>query len=164
MWIVGFKLLMGLLLTIFATGVLSFVHKDIAATVEHWVDVLHIDPDNRYIVLLLEKLGLVDDGKLRELGGLSFFYAGLLLTEGVGLMMKKRWAEYLTVIVTASLIPIEIHEVVVSFGFWKLVLLFLNVGIVWFLIRVLKGSGKKRFHLIASRKPASPTEKRVAQD
>jgi hypothetical protein len=37
-------------------------------------------------------------------------YAGLLLTEGLGLLLRKRWAEYLTIITTAGLIPIELYE------------------------------------------------------
>ena len=137
-WIGGFKLLMGLLLTIVATGVLSLIHKDAEAIVEHWVSLLRFDPENRHIAALLGKLDLVDDKQLKEVGGLTFVYAGLLLTEGVGLLMKKRWAEFLTVIATGSFIPLEIREVIKRFGFGRLTLLIINVGIVWFLIRSLK--------------------------
>ena len=138
MWIGGFKLLMGLLLTIAATGVLSFIHKDVEGIVEHWVEVLRFDPDNRYIAALLDQLGLVDDMKLKQLGGLTFFYAAILLTEGVGLLMKKKWAEWLTVLASGAFIPLEVYEVITQFGLWKLILLAINVWIVWYLIRLLK--------------------------
>ena len=144
LWIGGFKLLMGLLLAVVATGVLSFVHSDVVAIAEHWVEVLHFDPENRHITDLLENLGLVEDRHLQQLGGVTFLYAGLLLTEGVGLMKKKRWAEYLTVVVTASLIPIELYEVIVRFGFGKLLLLIVNVWIVWYLILVLRRQNTAR--------------------
>ena len=137
-WIGGFKLFMGLLLIIVATGVLSLIHKDVEAVVEHWVNMLRFDPENRHIAALLEKLNLVEDRQLKQIGGLTFVYAGLLLTEGVGLLMKKRWAEFLTVFATASFIPLEIHEVITRFGIGRLSLLVINVGIVWFLIRSLK--------------------------
>ena len=110
-WIGGFKLFMGLLLTVVATGVLSLIHKDVEVVVAHWVSLLRFDPENRHIAGLLGQAGLLEDKQLKEIGGLTFVYAGLLLTEGVGLLMKKRWAEYLTVIATASFIPLEIHEV-----------------------------------------------------
>ena len=139
-WIGVFKLLIGLLLALVATGVLAFVHQDVAAIVEHWVSRLHLDPESRSIAALLEQLDLVEDRHLQVLSGVTFAYAGLQLTEGVGLLMKKRWAEYLTVIATASLIPIEIYEVIIHFNWWKLILLIVNVGIVWFLIRALKRS------------------------
>jgi uncharacterized membrane protein (DUF2068 family) len=137
-WIGGFKLTMGLLLAIVATGILSLIHRDVAEVVEHWVSMLRFDPENRHIASLLEKLDLVEDRQLKQIGGLTFVYSALLLTEGVGLLMKKRWAEFLTVIATGSFIPMEIHEVIKRFGFGRLTIFIINVGIVWFLIRSLK--------------------------
>ena len=137
-WIGGFKLFMGLLLTVVATGVLALIHKDVEAVVAHWVSLLRFDPENRHIAALLAQLGLLEDKQLKEIGGFTFVYAGLLLTEGVGLLMKKRWVEFLAVIATASFIPLEIHEVIKRFGFGRLSLLIINVGIVWFLLRSLK--------------------------
>lgn len=137
-WIGGFKLLMGLLLTAAATGVLAFVHRDVAGIIEHWVDALHLDREGQYVSALLANLDLIQDRHLRQLSGVGFVYAALLLTEGVGLMMRKKWAEWLTVIATGALIPVEINEVILRFGFWKLLLLILNIAIVWFLIWLLK--------------------------
>jgi uncharacterized membrane protein (DUF2068 family) len=137
-WIGGFKLTMGLLLAIVATGILSLIHRDVAEVVEHWVSLLRFDPENRHIASLLEKLDLVEDRQLKQIGGLTFVYSALLLTEGVGLLMKKRWAEFLTVIATGSFIPMEIHEVIKRFGFGRLTIFIINVGIVWFLIRSLR--------------------------
>ncbi len=47
------------------------------------------------------KLLSLDDRKLKAIGAGTFFYAALLLTEGIGLLLRRRWAEYFTVIVTA---------------------------------------------------------------
>ena len=138
LWIGAFKLAKGLLLVLFVTGILACMHHDLQAMAGRLVDRLHFDPDNRYIAAVFNKLGLVDDRKLKELGGLTFVYAAVFLTEGTGLMLKKRWAEYLTVIATSSLIPIEIFELGKHFTAIKLALLGLNIGIVWFLIVLLK--------------------------
>lgn len=110
LWIGAFKFGKGLLLLVFATGILACVHHDLQATAGHLVEWLHFDPDNRHLAGFLNKLGLVDDRRLKELGGLTFVYAAVLLTKGTGLMFKKRWAEYLTVVATASLIPVELFE------------------------------------------------------
>ena len=146
-WIGGFKLLMGVLLAIVATGVLSFIHRDVEAVVEHWVEVLRFDPENRYIAALLGKLGMVDDTKLKQLSGLTFVYAAILLTEGVGLLMKKKWAEWLTVVASGGFIPLEVYEVFKNFGLWKLLLLLINVWIVWFLLGVLKRQHERAISL-----------------
>jgi uncharacterized membrane protein (DUF2068 family) len=40
--------------------------------------------------------------KIEQLGLGSMIYAGLFLTEGIGLWLEKRWAEWLTVIIIES--------------------------------------------------------------
>ncbi len=137
-WIGALKLGKGLLLFIFATGIIAFIHRDFQAIVWNWIETFHFDPDNRYIAGLLDKLGLVDDRKLKELCGLTFFYSAIFLTEGIGLMLRKRWAEFLTVIATASFIPLEVFEAIKHFGPIKLTLLAFNVGIVMFLVWLLR--------------------------
>ena len=139
LWIGAFKLFKGLALAVLATGVLSIVHRDVATVVERWVNILRVDPENRHIAALLGKLDLVRDKQLKEIGALTFVYSALFLTEGIGLLRKKRWAEYLTVIATSSFVPLEIYEVSTHFSWWKVILLTANGAIVWFLVRNLKG-------------------------
>ncbi len=64
-----------------------------------------------------------------------FCYAAVLLTEGTGLLWRRRWAEYVTVLATASLIPVEVYEVVKHTTATRLVVLSLNGMVVWYLIR-----------------------------
>ena len=102
-----FKLIKGILLLAVGIGVLKLLHRDIAQTVAHWVDILRVDPDNRLIHRLLTRILSVTPAQLRAASAGTFVYAGLLLTEGLGLLFRKRWAEYFTIITTAGLIPIE---------------------------------------------------------
>jgi uncharacterized membrane protein (DUF2068 family) len=60
-------------------------------------------------------------------------YACLEATEGVGLAMRRRWAEYLTVIATGILIPYEVYEVVHHATLFKLGALALNLAVVGYL-------------------------------
>lgn len=69
----------------------------------------------------------------------------LYLTEGVGLILQKRWAEYFTVITTSALIPLEIYELAKRVSTVKLAILVVNVVIVWYLIsRIRAGRGQSR--------------------
>jgi uncharacterized membrane protein (DUF2068 family) len=133
-----FKLLKGFLLLAVAIGALRLLHKDIAETIEHWVRILRVDSENRYIHRLLEKLFAVTPKQLKELSAGTFIYSGLLLTEGVGLLMRKRWAEYFTVITTAGLIPLEVYELAKHFTAGKVAVLVVNVLIVWYLVARLQ--------------------------
>lgn len=70
------------------------------------------------------------------IGVVALGYAALFATEGVGLWRRKHWAEWLTVIATGSLIPIELYEVARHPGALKLGVLLANVVIVIYLARI----------------------------
>lgn len=57
----------------------------------------------------------------------------MFAVEGTGLLLRKRWAEYLTTGVTASLVPLELYERAHRPSALKLAGVLLNVAIVWFL-------------------------------
>lgn len=129
-----FKFVKGAALLAVAFGAVSLFHKDVQTEVEHWIDILRIDPDNRYVGRLLTKLNVLHTKELKELAGLGVFYAALFLTEGAGLLLRQRWAEWLTVIATASFLPLEVYEMLREFSIFRLVLLIVNVAVVVFLI------------------------------
>jgi uncharacterized membrane protein (DUF2068 family) len=129
-----FKLFKGILLVIVAVGALRLVHKDVAAVVQHWVDLLRADPDNRFIHRIIVRSFGIQAKQLREISAGTFFYAGILLTEGIGLLMKKHWAEYFTVISTAVFIPLEVYEIVHRFTWVRVGVLIVNAAIVWYLV------------------------------
>jgi len=135
-----FKLIKGILLLAVGIGALKLLHRDIAQTVTHWVDILRVDPDNHLIHRLLTRVLSVTPSQLRAASAGTFVYAGLLLTEGLGLLFRKRWAEYFTIITTAGLIPIDLYELTRRVSTAKVAVLIINVAIVAYLVRrVRKG-------------------------
>lgn len=146
LWLIAiFKLFKGLLLLSLGIGALSLLHKNVAEAVTHWADLLRIDTDNHFIHKLLVKSRFVDDRQLERVGAGTFFYAALLLTEGGGLLRQKPWAEYLTVFATASLIPLEIYELLVHFSLTKILVLILNLAVLLYLILRLRHHRKWPF-------------------
>jgi len=133
-----FKLLKALALIAVGIRALKLLHKDMAGVVEGWVNAFRVDPHNRYIYWLLDKLANVDDRRLKELSIGTFIYAGVFLTEGTGLAFRKRWAEYFTIIVTASFLPLEIYEVLRHATVAKAVALLVNVAVVIYLVWELR--------------------------
>jgi uncharacterized membrane protein (DUF2068 family) len=133
-----FKLLKALLLVVLGIGALRYLHKDLAAGVMHWADVLRVDPDNRFVHSLLLKVFRVTPKQLKELSAGTFIYAALFATEGIGLVLRKRWAEYFTIITTSLLIPVEVYEMIRHLTAIKVGVLALNVAIVLYLIARLR--------------------------
>ena len=115
--IAAFKLLKGLALLALGIGALKLLHKDVEAIIVHWINVFQVDPHSHYLQLLFEKLSILNDRRLKELSVGTFIYSAIFLTEGAGLAFRKSWAEYLTIITTASLLPLEIYELANGFLF-----------------------------------------------
>jgi uncharacterized membrane protein (DUF2068 family) len=136
-----FKLIKGLLLVAVGIGAFRLLHRDVAETVMHWVNILRVDPDNRFIHAALSRVLSISPKQLKVTSAGTFIYAALLLTEGTGLLLRKRWAEYFTIITTGGLIPLEIYEISRHVTAAKIVVLALNVAIVVYLVvRVRKNS------------------------
>src|SRR5580700_603324 len=105
-----FKIFKGVLLIAVGIGALRLLHRNVADTVLHWVNILRVDPDNRFIHGVLSWALSISPKQLRDTSIGTFIYAGLLLTEGTGLLLRKRWAEYFTIITTGGLVPLELYE------------------------------------------------------
>jgi len=142
--IAALKLLKGLALLALGFGALHLLHKDVAAIVEHWINMFQVDPHGHYMHLLLAKLSILDDKRLKELSVGTFVYSAIFLTEGVGLALAKRWAEYLTIISTASLLPLELYELARHPSLGKVLALVINLAVVAYLVFELRRFPKKR--------------------
>jgi uncharacterized membrane protein (DUF2068 family) len=138
MAIAALKFVNGFGLLAIGLGALHYLHGDIEKDVAHWMELLRADPHNKYLIWLLEKLSNVDEHRLRQLSVGTFFYSALFLLEGTGLAMAKRWAEYLTIITTASLMPLEIYEIYARMTVPRIVVLVVNIVVVWYLAVELK--------------------------
>jgi uncharacterized membrane protein (DUF2068 family) len=135
-----FKLIKGLLLIAVGVGAIKLLHRDVAETVTKWINFLRVDPDNRLIHSLLNRVFQVSPNQLKALSVGTFVFAGLYLTEGTGLLLRKRWAEYFTLITTAGLIPLEIYEIARHLTAAKIIVLAVNAAIVVYLVvRVRRG-------------------------
>ena len=133
-----FKLVKAIALVFVGFGAIHYMRSDLRDSVTHWIEVFRVDPDNRYIHKLLEKIFAVTPKQLRELSVGTFIYAAILGTEGIGLLTRKHWAEYFTIISTGIFIPLELYELIRKFTPIKVGVLALNVAIVWYLVANLR--------------------------
>ena len=140
-----FKILQGALLL--AVGFSLFFLNSRTLWLEQiseWADeelLLHHSPTVSYLLNALQDV--LAGGQLRATGLLAFFFAAVLLTEGVGVYFQKRWAEFLMVFATAALIPLEVRHIWYQPGVAAIIVLVVNCFIVWFLYRTLRRDGEK---------------------
>lgn len=130
----AFKLLKGTLLIAVGFGILHIVNRDAEEMLRHWARAIRIDPESHYIHTFIAKVTGLSPRRLHELSVGTFIYGSLFLVEGVGLLLRKRWAEYLTIISTSLLLPLEVYEVAREPHVKRIALLVANALIVVYLV------------------------------
>lgn len=132
--IAAYKLLQAALLVSVGVGALKLLHKDVADVLTNLAMGLRMNPEGRLVGFLLDKAALLDDHRLRQISLFLFGYAALGLLEGIGLMLEKVWAEYLTAIITASFLPLEIFELMHRVTWFRVALLIANLAVLAYLV------------------------------
>lgn len=150
-----FRALLGIALGI---GLFSLLRSQAPiAFLEHLVSQISIGTIGRTLETSIEKLANLKHGTLIALALGAYAYAGLEFVEGIGLLLHRRWAEYLTLIATFIPIPfIEIPELFAKFTYVRLGALLINIAIVIYLI-----VARKLFRL-AEEKIERASEERVS--
>jgi uncharacterized membrane protein (DUF2068 family) len=140
-----FKLLKCALLVAIGLCALWLHGRDVEHQVTVWVNSLGLDPGNRYLERILWKIGALQPKRFEELGIGSLCYAVLFAIEGTGLVRRRVWAEYLTVAITASFLPLEIYEIVEHASVAKGIVSAANAAILCYLIARLRRDGRWPF-------------------
>jgi uncharacterized membrane protein (DUF2068 family) len=137
-----FKLIKASLFLIASLSVFHIVHKDTQVELRMVLHAFRISGDREFAKQLLLKANVVNTPQKKLIGSVLAFYAVLFATEGTGLMLRKRWGEWFTSILTSTGIPIEIYEMFHRPNGLKFAALVLNVLIVWFLILHLRRTSR----------------------
>jgi len=136
-----FKIAKGLLLLVLGVSIL-FLNSRAAwmDNISDWVADEILLKHSKAVHYLLNRLQdiLAGGGVFRATAFLSLFYSAVLFTEGIGVYLQQRWAEFLMVFATAALIPLELRHIFHRPSLGAGIILAANCFIVWFLYRVLK--------------------------
>ncbi len=133
-----FKLGKAILFFLLGVGAIHLLHKDLGDEVMRLATALKFDPESKVVAILLEKADLIDAHRLMQISLATFAYSALALTEGVGLMLEKVWAEYLTLFLTISFLPWELYELARRPNLFRLSLLLINLAVLWYLVWLLR--------------------------
>jgi uncharacterized membrane protein (DUF2068 family) len=119
-------------------GALRLIHKNIGDEVLRLTEMLRLGPESHVVGFLLDKADLIGHHQLRQASMLSFGYAGLCLIEGTGLLLRRVWAEYFTVLLTLLGLPLESYELLQRFNWLKVGALVVNLIVLFYLVAVMK--------------------------
>lgn len=142
-----FKFAKALLLLGMTWGLMRLLDPDLVARLHEWTGSL---TDSFARRLLQQALGWIDrmlDGHGTAVFVVTLVYVAVLFAEAAGLWLRRTWAEWLTVSVTAALIPLELWRLL--FGAHRqhlalMVVMAANIAIVFYLVSVLRRSRRAR--------------------
>jgi uncharacterized membrane protein (DUF2068 family) len=133
-----FKLGKSILFFCIGMGAIHLLHKDLGDEVMRLATALKFDPESRFVGLVLDKVDLIDIHRLKLISLGTFSYSIVALTEGVGLVLEKVWAEYLTLMLTISFLPWELYELARRLNWFRLSLLLINLAVLAYLVWLLR--------------------------
>lgn len=140
----AFKLLEAIFFFLVGIGAFHLIHRDLQEEALRLAGRLRIDPDGRVVGWALDHLDEVTSHRLRQIGFATFFYAGVRIVEGWGLVLEKVWAEYLVICVTIAFLPWELYEIARRPDWIRVCILLINLAVLAYLIWWLKRMRRER--------------------
>jgi uncharacterized membrane protein (DUF2068 family) len=138
-----YKLLKVLLLLALAYGEVRLSDASLTAKLVTWASARPLGLEHKVVTWLLEWFSGLSATRVHALRMVTLAYAAVFAIEGIGLWMRKRWAEWMTTIITASLIPLELWELFNRPNIGKAAVFIANVAIVVILIRHVRSKAKR---------------------
>lgn len=117
-----------------SVGLFRTMHGSLSEQLERGLIALRLDPGNRHLEVFLARVSNLNAAEIKKLGIVGLIYAGLFLLEGTGLWLQRRWGEWVTVVITGMLIPVEVYEIDKHPSVAKVGVLLLNAAVVAYLV------------------------------
>jgi uncharacterized membrane protein (DUF2068 family) len=133
--IIAIKLLKGLLLLLFGLGVLALVGQNLDQRFDELLRWIHLDPEKQFFATLGNRLQKITPASVRGVGIGTMLYSAFSFVEGVGLIFRVRWIGWVVIGESLFFIPIEVFDLLHGFSGVVGVILIINVGIVWYLLK-----------------------------
>lgn len=137
-----FKLVKAATLAGGAFVALQLVREGSVSRVLEWIQSGPMHGERRLLQAALSRVMSFPPSKLKIAALALGAYATLFAIEGAGLLCRRRWAEFLTIIATASLIPLELYEIVQRATLVRIGALAINAAVVLYLILRVRKDGR----------------------
>jgi uncharacterized membrane protein (DUF2068 family) len=137
------RALRGLVLLAAGIYLVSHTGTNLGSTADRFARGIELDPHRPWVRHLIHRLGRLGAGEVTLFGIGALVYGALEIVEGIGLWLRQRWAEWLTVVATSLLAPFELYELVRKPSALKAGGLVVNILIVIYLLRIVRRHGRE---------------------
>jgi uncharacterized membrane protein (DUF2068 family) len=141
-WIAAERAFRAVVLLTVGLVLVSHPHADWADEITRFAGRLGLDPNTNWVRRIVEKVRTIDTNKDVLFGVVAIAYGLLEGAEAYGLWMQRRWGEWLTVFATSLLLIPEVWELTKSATVLKVGVLIVNLLVVAYLLRRLRGGAR----------------------
>lgn len=128
----------GIVLIVAGAYLLTHLGSDLGRIADRVMRALELDTRRPFLRHIIDRLHRLHASTVVITGIAALGYGLLESVEGVGLWLDRLWAEYLTVIATSLLVPLELYELARKPTLLKAVGIAVNLAIVAYLARALR--------------------------
>ena len=141
-----YKLLKVMLLVMIAWGEIRLHDATLSAKLLSWAANRPQGLEHDLVTRALAWFSGLSESRVHALRFVTLTYAAVFAVEGIGLWMQRRWAEWLTTFITASLIPLELWELIHR----------PSIGAVLVLVANILIAGYLYWHVSTHQRPSPP--------
>ena len=124
-------------------GLIKLFDPAVGQKLQSWVFALSESAAHPHILRALTEVTSLSERQIQTLGVIALSYATLYRIEGIGLWHQSRWAEYLTIVATSLLIPLEIYEITRRVTMPRVTALLVNIAAVMYLVYRLRHENER---------------------
>lgn len=128
-----FKLGKGIFFLLLALGIYTLSDNNLPNEFRAFIQWFKLDPGHEFFQRVMLRLSRITEKNMLWVAGGTLAYATIALLEGIGLLLRFRWAAFLTIAEGAFFIPIELNELSHEITFGLLAILAINILIVVYL-------------------------------
>ena len=131
-----FEAFKGGIVLLLELGLLTLIHKDAGEVAEHFVRLLHLNPEKHMSQAIVSAASKLTDGKLWAIAAGGLAYATVRFVEAYGLWHRRVWAEWFALLSGCLYLPWEIYELAEKSTPLRAVILATNLAIVVYMLSI----------------------------
>ena len=127
------KVAEALLFVLLGVGVIQLLQRGVVDELTRLILALRFDPEGRVASAVLNHAATMSPHRLKEISAVAFAHGALDLLEGVGLILTKVWAEFVTVAVSGFFLPLELYSLTRHVTWMRVTITVINLAVVAYL-------------------------------
>src|ERR1700686_5679366 len=134
----------GVVVLLAGLGIFSMRHKDIWGVTESFLEFFHVNPYHHYVGIFINLVYRISDIHLWKIALMAAIYVTLRFVEAYGLWRLRAWAEWFAIASGSIYVPFEVEDLLKRPDWFRLLIVVINVGIVFYMMLLRLEAAKKR--------------------